>query len=66
WIDLNADGVSSSDEMRSFQSIGITHLDIRSKENNRVDDAGNWLPMWSWVTAGNKKYKMIDVCFKSL
>ncbi|MFT4929801.1 MAG: hypothetical protein ACI8WB_005936 [Phenylobacterium sp.] len=70
WLDLNADGISSSDEMLSLQSYGITHLDITPKENNRTDAAGNWIPLWSWATNRDKKqqnkYKMVDVYFKNL
>lgn len=70
WLDSNADGIATPEEMLSPASVGITRLDIIPKENNRVDPAGNLLPLWAWAKndnhQGNNKYKMIDVLFKPL
>jgi hypothetical protein len=70
WLDTNADGVSTNDEMLLLEDVGITRLDIIPKQNNRMDSAGNSLPLWSWAkdenAANHGKYKMIDVFFKPL
>ncbi|NQZ11705.1 MAG: hypothetical protein HRT35_31525 [Algicola sp.] len=70
WLDTNADGVSTSDEMLQLDDVGITQLDIIPKQNNRMDAAGNSIPMWSWAKNENAvnhgKYKMVDVFFKPL
>ena len=70
WLDSNADGISTSDEMLYLQSVGITQLGVIPKENHRNDPAGNVLPLWSWAKDENSnshnKYKMVDVYFKGL
>ena len=53
----------------SLDDVGLTHLDIIPKENNRTDPAGNLLPLWSWSYNNNinahNKFKMVDVFFKA-
>ncbi|WDE01002.1 hypothetical protein [Thalassomonas actiniarum] len=70
WLDLNADGISTVEEMLSLEEFEISTLAVTPKVNNRHDSSGNWLPYWSWATSdqqnGNKKYKMVDVFFKPL
>lgn len=70
WLDKNADGVATPNEMFTPQSFGLTHLNTIPKQNNRRDSAGNLLPLWAWAKNnnhhGNNKYKMIDVLFKPL
>ncbi|MCJ8275079.1 MAG: hypothetical protein MJK04_37460 [Psychrosphaera sp.] len=68
WLDSNADGISTSNEMLGLDDIGINQLNIIPKYNNRMDAAGNSIPMWSWAKNENAvnhgKYKMVDVVFK--
>lgn len=68
WLDSNADGISTANEMLTLGEIGITNLDITPKESNRYDRTGSWIPYWSWAkndnAKGNKKYQMFDVFFK--
>jgi len=66
WLDANADGISTLDEMVPLSDFGISSLDTIPKENNRMDSAGNYLPLWSWAVDDKKKYKMVDVFFKVL
>ena len=70
WLDSNADGISTPNEILKPQSIGLTHLYTIPKENNRKDAAGNLLPLWAWSKNLNKKshnkYKMVDVFFLAL
>ncbi|MCJ8273902.1 MAG: hypothetical protein MJK04_31450 [Psychrosphaera sp.] len=67
WLDVNADGQTTTDEMLSLADVGITHLDITPKLNRRRDRAGNLIPLWSWATDNetNAKYKMVNVFFKA-
>ncbi|MFT4925750.1 MAG: hypothetical protein ACI8WB_001845 [Phenylobacterium sp.] len=68
WTDVNADGISTPDEMQSVADHGLTHLSTMAKVNNRYDRNGNRIPFWSWVindnATDNKKYKMFDVFFR--
>jgi hypothetical protein len=70
WLDSNADGVSTSDEMLGLDDVGITQLNIIPKQDNHMDAAGNSIPLWSWAKDENAshhgKYKMVDVFFKPL
>ena len=50
WLDLDANGVASRDEMRSLRSAGITTLDIIPRVRRYMDDAGNLIPYWGWAT----------------
>ncbi len=68
WLDNNADGIATADEMLLPESAGLTHFYTIPKHNGRRDNAGNKLPLWAWAKnaghQGNNQYKMIDVLFK--
>ena len=69
WLDKNADGISTPDEMLTLEDVGFTRLGAIAKQNpRRRDNAGNLIPLWSWVfndnKQGRKRYKMYDVFFK--
>jgi hypothetical protein len=68
WLDANADGVSTSDEMRTLKSVGLTALETIPKVRKRVDEAGNVLPYWAWaVQRGHAgRAAMVDVFFRQL
>ena len=71
WKDSNADGISTLSEMYTPQAFNIEHFNTVPKVNNRRDDAGNLLPLWSWAKKpvshhGNRHFKMVDVFFKPL
>jgi hypothetical protein len=68
WVDLNADGVSTVDEMRTLQSYGITALETIPKLHRYVDAAGNLIPYWAWALQRAKPGRaiMVDVFFLRL
>jgi hypothetical protein len=70
WLDNNADGVSSPDELFDLATFNMTELAIEGKENGRRDPAGNVLRFWAWATSDNSnshnKFKMVDVYFRVL
>lgn len=70
WLDSNADGNSTHDELSLLADSDITALNLDAKENGRRDHAGNLLRFWSWATSSktekNNKFRMIDVYFKPL
>jgi hypothetical protein len=65
WLDTNADGVSTYDEMRTLRSYGITALETIPKIRKHVDEAGNQIPYWAWATQRTKPGRtlMVDVFF---
>jgi hypothetical protein len=66
WVDLDADGVSTLDEMRTLESYGITALETIPKLRRYVDDAGNIIPYWAWAMQRGKPGRalMVDVYFR--
>jgi hypothetical protein len=68
WLDLNADGRATRDEMRSLRSAGITALETIPKVRKYVDDAGNIIPFWAWATqrARPGRALMVDVFFRTV
>jgi hypothetical protein len=68
WLDVNADGVSTIDEMRTLQSFGLTALGTIPKIRKRVDDAGNVIPYWAWALQQGRagRAAMVDVYFRQL
>jgi len=68
WLDQNADGVSTIDEMRTLRSFGITALETIPRIRKRVDEAGNVIPYWAWALQQNRagRAAMVDVFFKQL
>lgn len=68
WVDLNADGVSTNDEMRTLRSYGITALETIPKMHRYYDAAGNLIPYWAWALQRAKPGRaiMVDVFFLRL
>jgi hypothetical protein len=68
WVDANADGVSTYDEMRTLRSFGITALETIPKIHKHVDAAGNVIPYWAWATQRTRPGRalMVDVFFRVL
>jgi len=68
WVDVNADGVSTGDEMRPLKSYGITSLETIPKLRKHVDAAGNVIPYWAWAMQRGKpgRVLMVDVFFRHL
>ena len=65
WVDANADGVSTRDEMRTLRSTGITALETIPKIRKHVDAAGNVIPYWAWAQQRSRPGRalMVDVFF---
>ena len=68
WLDKNADGISTRDEMSALQSAGITALQTIPKIRKYIDAAGNVIPYWAWAMQRSKpgRVLMVDVYFKQL
>ena len=68
WSDVNADGVSTYDEMRTLRSFGITALGTIPKMRRHVDASGNLIPYWSWALQRGRpgRVEMVDVFFRRL
>jgi hypothetical protein len=65
WLDANADGVATADEMRRPEALGFRSFGTIPKVRRFVDDAGNTLPYWAWATTARapKRSIMVDVYF---
>ena len=65
WLDTNADGVSTPDEMRALKSVGLTSLETIPKMRKYVDPAGNVIPYWAWAKQQSRggRALMVDVFF---
>ena len=68
WVDANADGVSTRDEMHTLGSYGIVALETIPKTRRYRDAAGNLIPYWAWATQRARPYRtlMVDVYFLTL
>jgi hypothetical protein len=68
WLDANADGRATREEMRTLRGQGITALEVIPKMHKYVDEAGNLIPLWAWATqrAMPRRALMVDVFFKLL
>jgi hypothetical protein len=67
-VDLDADGVSRPQEMRTLRSYGITALETIPKIRKYYDAAGNVIPYWAWAMqrARPGRVLMVDVFFRQL
>jgi len=68
WIDLDADGVSTIQEMRTLGALGITALETIPKLRKYFDEAGNVIPYWAWAMQRTRpgRVLMVDVFFRQL
>jgi hypothetical protein len=68
WLDLDADGISTHNEMRTLRSFGITSLEIIPRIRKYTDAAGNIIPYWAWAMkrAAPGRALMVDVFFLQL
>jgi hypothetical protein len=65
WLDSNADGISTPDEMLSLEDVGLVALPTIPKRKSRYDEAGNFIPFTASALTGStpRKMEMIDVFF---
>jgi hypothetical protein len=68
WVDANADGVSTYDEMRPLESFGLTALETIPRIRKYIDPAGNVIPYWAWAMQRTRPGRtlMVDVFFRVL
>lgn len=68
WLDLNADGVATVEEMRTLRSYGITALETIPRMRRYFDAAGNLIPYWAWALQRPRPGRsvMVDVYFRQL
>lgn len=67
WLDRDANGVATANEMRTLRSQGITALETIPKVRRYVDAAGNIIPFWAWAQrAATGRTLMVDVFFRVL
>ena len=73
WVDHDANGISNVSEMLSLEDFGIESFNFYPRESNKYDQAGNWIPLWQWVSGTIRKedgsvkrvkYRMVDVVFR--
>jgi len=65
WLDSNADGIATRNEMRRPESLGMTSFQIIPRARRYIDEAGNSLPYWAWAGATGRPARtmMVDVYF---
>ena len=65
WLDANADGVSTADEMRTLKSFDLRALETIPKMRKYIDAAGNVIPYWAWAMQQRQPGRalMVDVFF---
>lgn len=65
WVDSNADGISTSDEMLSLEDVGLVALPTIPQRTNRHDHAGNYIPFAAAALTNStpRKMQMVDVFF---
>jgi hypothetical protein len=61
WLDSNADGISTSDEMQDLQAAGIHQLEIIPKSHGGSDSSGNHIPLWAWASSHNLACRNTDI-----
>ena len=69
WLDFNADGISTYNEMTYIEDTDFTRFQTIPKTRNIVDPAGNYLKFWAWSFneyGTNEVYEMVDVFFKEI
>ncbi len=62
WQDLNGDGISQSNELKTLDELNITSINLNSKNTN-IDDNGNNIFKTSTFTQNGQEYLSGDVNF---
>ncbi len=60
WQDLNGDGISQSNELKTLDELNITSINLNSKNTN-IDDNGNNIFKTSTFTQNGEEYLSADV-----
>ncbi len=62
WQDINGDGISQSNELKTLDELNITSINLNSKNTN-IDDNGNNIFKTSIFTQNGQEYLSGDVNF---
>ncbi len=62
WQDLNGDGISQNNELKTLDELNITSINLNSKNTN-IDDNGNNIFKTSTFTQNGQEYLSGDVNF---
>jgi len=67
WTDSNADGKTQRSELATLNVLGLVALGTIPKYRRYVDESGNDIPFYAWVTNRiGRKVLMVDVFFREL
>lgn len=64
WLDQDADGTSTYDEMIALNELDLQHLETIPRDLHQFDQWGNWLPYWATALATGGPIDMVDVFFR--
>src|SRR5262249_54158049 len=64
WIDSNADGVSQADELKTLDQLGITQLNLDSKQNASLNNGNIVGATSTFDTADGQTHDAADVWFQ--
>ena len=67
WLDVDANGISTPEEITTISDYGISKLQTIPRETRRYDEAGNWLRFFARARDEHGlRYRMVDVFFRVL
>ena len=69
WNDLNADAISTPDELKPLDDVGLGRFLLAPKVRRQTDPHGNSLKLWEKAYTGShppKPYWVVDVFFESI
>lgn len=64
WLDLDADGISTYNEMIPLNEFGLNGFEIIPRDHHQFDEWGNWLPYWANASTTDGPIDMVDVFFR--
>lgn len=64
WQDINGDGISQENELKSLDELGITSINLKSTSTN-IDSNGNKIKATSTFTQNGEVKQIADVDFSS-
>lgn len=65
WRDINADGISTLEEMSTPEEAGLSSFETIPRRSRYADHAGNLFTFWAWSTRTSppRRTPMVDVFF---
>jgi hypothetical protein len=65
WVDVNADGVSQADELKTLASLGVASLKVGADKASELNN-GNWVGLTSsYTSTDGTVHDMADVWFRT-